>query len=353
MATQIFYATNRAPVGDATADPWYGTDATPGKPELLRTGLAEVTTAAEPEAERRIERLLPDATGPGGSGLSPAVEAWGAAAIAAEQDAILFIHGYANAFEDAILRAAQLRDFYALPRDNTAYPTSLLAFSWPSEGKVLPIGRYYPADRADAKAAAPALAALLAQVAKVGAELRKKGRKLHLIAHSMGNWALRNGILAYAGPKGLFDEAVLTAADEDHDAYADAAKLGGLAALARRVTIHVYDMDLILTISRGIHGVERLGQAWPLPLPAAGTRDDAVVRVSPVIVEQGDFNLTGHQYYRNSAPVRRDTIAVLEGHAQAAIRGRNRDPQAGRHFVLSGPLVAAAPLPDMGSPPSA
>lgn len=356
MGTTVFYATNRAPIGEAATPPWYGLDASPGHPEVLRTGTADVTMAAAPEAPRHIEELRQDKPSAGKPpAIAPAIEAWADTAIKEKHDAVLFIHGYANDFINAITRAAQLRDFYAIPRDGTAFPVALLAFSWPSDGLVMPPSTHYPADRRDAEAAGPALAAVLGQIAKVARQLRDNGRRIHLIAHSMGNWVLRHGILAYvaAGGKMLFDEALLTASDEDHDAYADNKKLGLMARVARRVTIHVYDFDVILMVAQKLTRTDRLGAQWPVRLPAPSGRDDAALRVGPVITELSDPNLTGHQYYRNNAEVRRDTIAVLGGQPQATIRGRLPDSAHDRHFVLWGATAGSVPVPSASATPLA
>jgi len=347
MPTTVFYATNRAPIAGATIPPYYGLDATTGAEAILNMGVAEVTTAAAPEAARQILAVTPDPA-TSGRGAAPAVNAWAQAAIAAQQDAVLFIHGYGNSWTDSILRAGQLRDFYAEPDNDTARPVALLAFGWPSDGKVFPPSVHYPADRRDAEAAGPALASLFGQVAKVAAAIRAKGLKLHVIAHSMGNWALRHGLKAFGPPAGvpLFDECVLAAADEDADALTADGKLPSLSKLAKRVTAYVYGDDGILFISQAINGTTRLGQVWPTRLPrAAAARDDAAIRVNACIVEQGDPNLTGHQYYRNNPTVRRDIIAVLEGRPQAVIRSRQPEPGAdARLHNLFGPPVVGPPM---------
>ncbi len=357
MPTTVFHATSRAPIAGATAPPFYGLDATPGAEDGLNTGQAEVTTADEPESPRRIISVTPDPApdgktpsgktplGKAAKLVSPAVAAWAEAAIAGQQDAVLLVHGYANTWEDSILRAAQFRDFYAQAEGGTARPFAVLAFGWPSDGLVMPPNTHYPADRKDAAAAGPAMATLLAEVARVAPAIRGRGLKLHLIAHSMGNWALRHGLAAHGPPRGaapLFDEALLTAADEDTDALADPAKLAALPALASRITVNVYDMDVILFIARHMTGELRLGQHWPPPLPAG--RDDAALRVSPSVIELTDPNLTGHQYYRNNLAIRRDVIAVLEGRAQHSIRGRVVDLVGEGMFVLFGATSGDPPM---------
>ena len=51
-------------------------------------------------------------------------------ALGSGQTAILFVHGFATTFEDAVMRAAQLK--YDL-----AFPGPMILFSWPSKGSTL------------------------------------------------------------------------------------------------------------------------------------------------------------------------------------------------------------------------
>jgi len=338
MTTTVFYATNRKPIGTAAAPDYFSLDAEAGNETALYTGQAEVTTEAAPEAARHILSVTPDRPG---SGVPPAIRAWAQAAAASQQDALLFIHGYANSWVDSITRAAQLRDFYAQSLDNTSKPLAMLAFGWPSDGQFFPPSTHYPADRQDAQQAGRAMAATLGHIAKV------RPKRLHLIAHSMGNWALRNGLAAFVPPGGepLFDEVVLAAADEDLDALTRQDALGTLGRLGKRITVLVYDWDWVLGISHRINGIARLGAEWPVALPAAtGGRDDAAVRVGMVLNDTEAPQLTVHQYYRNNREVRRDLIAVLESRPQARIRGRTTEDGDARQFTLRGATGNAVPM---------
>ncbi len=71
--------------------------------------------------------------------------------IAETCDAIVYLHGLANTFEDGIKRAAQLHEAYEItPRDDgPPYNPIVLAFCWPSNGKTVPPWEYF-SDRDDA-----------------------------------------------------------------------------------------------------------------------------------------------------------------------------------------------------------
>ena len=114
------------------------------------------------------------------------------------------------------------------------------------------------------------------------ARLRKElcvGR-LHLMAHSMGAYALRHAVQGMRKEVGddlprLFDEILLFAPDEDADAFEHDHKLALLPRLGRRVTVYHNREDIPLAISDLTKGnPDRLGAdgpAHPHLLPAKVT----------------------------------------------------------------------------------
>ncbi|MFP3386352.1 alpha/beta hydrolase, partial [Tritonibacter sp. SIMBA_163] len=79
-------------------------------------------------------------------------------------------------------------------------------------------------------------------------------QRIHLLAHSMGNFALRHavqGMRLHVGDQlpRLFDEVLLMAADADNDALSHPDKLAPLERLARRVTTYYNVQDLALVVS--------------------------------------------------------------------------------------------------------
>lgn len=88
--------------------------------------------------------------------------------------ALVFVHGYNVTFDGALRRGAQLvRDLN--------YDGAFFVFSWPSKGDFL----RYGTDRGSADKAAESLAEFLGMV-----ETASGAKKIHLIAHSMGNRVL-------------------------------------------------------------------------------------------------------------------------------------------------------------------
>lgn len=88
---------------------------------------------------------------------------------------LLFIHGFNNSFQDAILRAAQVG--FDLGIDGAT-----LAFSWPSRN-LLPFISRYSGDGDTIIASRKALAVMAERIADLNGTL-------HIVAHSMGNRAL-------------------------------------------------------------------------------------------------------------------------------------------------------------------
>ena len=70
--------------------------------------------------------------------------------IAGKADLLLYVHGFDFTFNEAILRAAELAEFYA------GRPLVMFLFTWPGDGSKLPL-RAYASDRDDAKASGAAL----------------------------------------------------------------------------------------------------------------------------------------------------------------------------------------------------
>ena len=102
------------------------------------------------------------------------------------ESALVFIHGYNVRFEAALKRGAQLvRD---LNFDGAAF-----VFAWPSQG----LFSAYHIDRMAAQRSAAALADFLEQVRQASG-----AKKIHVIAHSMGNRVALGGLVAAVSRKG-------------------------------------------------------------------------------------------------------------------------------------------------------
>src|SRR3546814_9799784 len=153
---------------------------------------------------------------------------------------------------------------------------------------------------------------------------KRCGARIHLLGHSMGNWALRGAVQAMRTFVGnnippLFDEVILAGADEDDDTLQCGYKIGPLLRGCRRVTVYYNHQDLSLKASDYAMGnPDRLGRSGPCLTPQCPDKVSVVNVSTKIIWEMKGPNAwtcdpTGHQYFRNNARVRQDTCAVLGG----------------------------------------
>ncbi len=283
-------------------------------------------------------------------------------------DLLFFIHGFANTFEGALIRAASIGQFYL---GDGSGPFSkklhLFAFCWPSDGVVFSLRNAYRSDRIDAALSGTAIGRTILKALDFMGGLppdQRCNRRAHLLAHSMGNWALRHALQhiqeqSPRGPTVVFDQAILAAADEDSDALESNMKLRHLSELTRRVSIYIKFQDVPLHVSDWTQGLpDRLGKSGPKH-PERIPNNATVINCSKVITPKkatdpqdtdlGDADETSHQYYRNDETVRRDIASVLKGLPDDLI-GNRRWVAEKRYYTLQ--EIAAAQKVAPGRRPS-
>jgi esterase/lipase superfamily enzyme len=235
---------------------------------------------------------------------------------------LVFIHGFDNSFENAITRAAFNRDWLAQSGIAGA-DTTVIAFSWPSRGKLITLpfpDSAYRSDQTMAGQSGLQLMSFFANLEPIVRAARADGSRVILLAHSMGNWALQAAVESWfahgSGDSLLFDEAILAAADEVYDTF-DFLPIGRLSALdrlARRISTYASTRDAVLKISMALnHGAKRLGQDGPHDRFNTTRFPPQKYRV----VDCGGFNdyaidlASSHQYYRRSPGVRSDIARTM------------------------------------------
>jgi esterase/lipase superfamily enzyme len=242
------------------------------------------------------------------------------------RDILVYIHGFANSFGSSLERAAQIADQYRITRpDGVEYRPYMFAFSWPSNGKVVPPWQYF-SDRDDAEASGKAMARSLLRLVEFLDETNSGGeqcaQRLHLVAHSMGNWALRHalqGLRSLAGPEAMrpiFENVFLMAADEDDNALevGQEAKLALLPRLARRIHVYHSADDRALVVSdKTKFNPDRLGFNGPRTFSDLSTR---ITAVDCELVDKTELPHVNHQYYRLRKEVIQDVRAILSGLAR-------------------------------------
>ncbi len=310
MTTTVYFATNRIVNDPPTAPGSYTFNIVPPmKPEEVTYATAFVDTAnLDADTVGAIRSIQDIRKG----GFSPeAIEDL----TKGGRNILVFIHGFANNFENAITRAAFNREWLA-KSGVPAADTTVIAFSWPSRGQVIlpPFPTFaYHWDQTTAGQSGPHIMRFLANIQQMLLTARANGRRTFLLAHSMGNWALQaavEGWFAHGnGDAQLFDEAILAAADEVFTTFEfePVGRLSALSRLARRVSILYSGRDKVLDdLSEFVNGSRRLGQEGPrsrFDLDRFPADRYSMVDCGGFTDYHADFQ-GSHQYYRRSAGVR-------------------------------------------------
>ena len=300
---RVFYGTNRAATGAVKPAAYYGTargELDVGYldvsiPEVHKEGELEtqsrwslLTYDVDPDARRRfvlLNKVMPLSKAAFVNALQRQVSG------APTRDVFLFIHGFNSSFEDAARRTAQLA--YDLDFDGTP-----MMYSWPSQASTTA----YTVDEAAVGISSRKFAGFLESVVDLsGAE------RIHLIAHSMGNRALIEGLETYLSrrapdrPKRVFGQIVFTAPDVDRDYFLET--VASVRDSAARVTLYASDNDLALKTSQKIHGAPRAGLAGAgiITLPWLDTIDMSAVQA----------DMLGHSYFAANAGAIYDLFRML------------------------------------------
>ncbi len=207
------------------------------------------------------------------------------------QSALLFIHGYNVSFEDALFRTAQLAV-------DLKFPGAPISYCWPSCADPVK----YTFDEQNAEVSIPALREFLQDLA-----LRSGAKRVHVIAHSMGNRVLA-GALRNLDPKALapnpqiFQEIVLAAPDIDYRVFKTQI-LPQIAAVSSHCTLYTSSRDRALLASRAFHNFQRLGETDPELFVANG--------IETIDATMVDSSLLGHSYIGDARSIVSDLHALL------------------------------------------
>jgi len=229
-------------------------------------------------------------------------------------DVLLFVHGFNNTFDNAVLQTAQLG--YDLE-----FPGVPVAFSWPSAADL----NKYEHDGKQAEKSVDALAQtirLLSSAAAAQGEGPKP--KLHVIAHSMGNRLLLSALYELYD-KGHFKpgtkylgQVVLAAPDVGSTMFNNL--LPYTLEYARQVTYYYCSRDTALSMSRTINYYEPVGL---LPFFERG--------LDTVNADRANTSFLGHSYFASSQKVLLDIRLMINGGLAPADR---MPPLASRSLVF-------------------
>lgn len=319
MFTTVHFATNRALTGPA--DDWrsYGTGiVAPSDPTAItyatafvdNTNLTADTTGSIGIIQNVHQggfnpQVIPDLSNP-------------------RRNLLVFVHGFDNSFENAITRAAFNREWFA-QSGVAAADTTVVAFTWPSLGRLLDLPlpwADYQQDQTMAGQSGLHLMSFFANLEPLLRQARSKGSHVFLLAHSMGNWALQAAVESWFshgnGDAALFDEAILAAPDERYDSFdfPEPGRLSSLHRLANRISIYFSAADSVLAVSMAINlGAKRLGQDGPHNRSDTNRFPPSQYRMIDCTgFRDYDYNFaSSHQYYRRSPGVRLDVAQAMAG----------------------------------------
>jgi len=205
-------------------------------------------------------------------------------------DVLVFVHGFLNTFDDAVLRSAQLRY-------DIGFPGQVISFCWPSLGDL----SKYDDDARHAAASADALVELLKTL--IQAPTAGK-RKVHVFAHSLGNRIVLNAIYTLVSREGIstadkpLGQIILAAPDvgaSDFNYLVDYS-----IDASSRVTYYFSNLDSALRVSQKQNSYQPVGL---YPYFERG--------LDTICADHTDTSFIGHSYYADSDRVLSDLQLIL------------------------------------------
>ncbi len=254
---------------------------------------------------------------------------------------LLYTHGYNNDYYDSIEEYLELRrNFHGtIGRNEFERHCLPVLFTWPSAGAVTA----YLEDRDDARGSYLAVKNMVYLLYKFTHDLQDCISNVSVIAHSMGNYVLREALTALAGapnsPAGTFvDQFVSIGADIGNTSLEPNGKGFGIPRFSNRVTVYFSAGDDTLKKSKRKNGRRRLGRTLSsgyLTTPDSvafvdcrnWANEDRLKRLFP-----GDPP-SPHSSYRSVAAILNDMFATLLGADRDFLPGRERVVQ-NKHYLL-------------------
>ena len=267
----------------------------------VRLGVCEVAVRRQGESADNLMRLLNDRDSERYYSIlnvdSATDSAWwneakSALKTAHNNDALLFIHGYNVSFDDACRRAAQIAY-------DIKFVGPVLLYSWPSRHRFLAYG--------DDEVSAAWTTAHFVEFLKQILDQKELGH-LHIIAHSMGNRVLTEGLASgkiSQKERVHLGEIVMAAPDLDRKTFHQQYNL--LAVKAMRITLYASNRDQALLASKIFHGFVRLGEISPDIEIKAG--------MDSIDASAVDTGLIGHSYIGDSMSILDDVSPLIVSYA--------------------------------------
>jgi esterase/lipase superfamily enzyme len=247
----LMVATNRKPVDGARAKPWFGPERAPrlsiAHAKLTPPGDGRFSLSSVGLDDWRLDAIEP----------VPQVGDLPGQSVGA-RDVLVYVHGFNQTFETAVLDAARLSD-------GIRFHGETMAFCWPSKAQLLDYGY----DRESAMWSRDALEKVLG-----GLMASPTVGHLHIVAHSIGTMltleALRQ-LYAHQGDMVADRLGAVVFASPDIDMDVFASSVEHIGPIARQITVLTATNDRALAVSRWMAGgMTRVGAAQKAQLEQLG-----------------------------------------------------------------------------------
>ena len=348
---RVFFATNRNHI---PAKQTFGGAFNPDGVAALRFGYADFNSDPKSPVRQSLfvypdKKGVQDVARTGGGMFMEALR--GVMASGPKTDTLVFIHGFNVTFDGALQAGALLAQNLKVE----GRPVNIVVFSWPSDGKAVPLMSYY-SDREDARVTGPAIARAFLKFRDYVLALKDSEycqRSVHLLVHSMGAYVLRNSLQALIAKDQnsltrLFDQILLAAPDEDDDTFEHDDKLRLLPRIGRQVTVYFNPRDKGLLVSdKTKANPDRLGSDGPRMIDLIPKK---IVCVDCRVVAGDADPFIEHSYYLRSKAMTKDISNVLADHALDGFPNREYIPRTRGWRVKAEPGETQAEVPEESNP---
>lgn len=282
----LLVTTTRKPVNGGRTKPWFGperaTSMTVAQVKLSAPDESRLSLASVGLGTWRLDRVEP----------VPA-DVGDLAAQAGGGDVLIYVHGFKQTFETAVLDAAQLSD-------GIRFRGRTMAFSWPSRAGLFD----YAYDRDSAMWSRDAFERVLSSLVS-----SPGGGRVHIVAHSMGTMLTLESLRQLYGRYGdtvtsKIGAVVFAAPDIDMDVFSSAVQRIG--PLAGKITVIASTNDRALALSGQLAGgMTRVGAAEKAVIARLGVR---VVDAS-----QEGWGIINHDLFLSNSEVQKVIRRSIDG----------------------------------------
>lgn len=220
-------------------------------------------------------------------------------------DIIIFIHGYNNNIDDAVLRTAQISYDLESVSDKNFIP---MTYSWASKDDV----KKYLADYDIAEWSVPHLKEFLIDV-----HSNAKNRNINVIVHSMGNKVFTKALdeLHRENKNIKLNQVILAAPDIDAKVFMDNI-VPSIKSITNRTTIYLSNKDKTMMLSESIRTREpRLGRGDKELKELLLLQRWEKEKINLINASNTDFSLWGlnHSYFAEIESVIFDISNAIKG----------------------------------------